>query len=101
MGTGGKAETESPVCDWAGRGLSEPCLWVGAGFQVSKTMTAEQVTAEDACSSRVPFPLVPAHLLRAPPEHLLSRDASDARHHCTQHTACDCVCGVSAIGQNH
>lgn len=42
MGTGGKAETEFPVHDWAGGGPSEPCLWgwgrvclSWAGFQVS------------------------------------------------------------------
>lgn len=63
MGTGGKAETESPVHDWAGGGPSESCLWgrgrvclSWAGFQVSQTMPAEQVTAEDACSSRGPVP---------------------------------------------
>ena len=56
-GTGGKAETEPPVCDWTGRGPSRVLpLGVGAGFQVSKTVAAEQVTAKDACSSHVPFP---------------------------------------------
>lgn len=91
------------MCDWTGRGPSRVLpLGVGAGFQVSKTVAAEQVTAKDACSSRVPFP--PLYLLISYTLHLsnsFSEMLSDPHHHCTQNTACDCVCGVSAVGQNH
>ena len=98
MVTGGKAETESPVHDWAGGGPSEPCLWVWgrvclswAGFQVSKTMPAEQVTAEDALYLLISYTL---HLSISFPETL-----SHPGHHCTQNTACGCACDVSAISQ--